>query len=339
MHVASRSGRQPAATASTAAERDEGVAALGVALGLRADECVEVCASRAAGHRWEGVAPSADYVEKVRGINWLSTLLVARWLVSRVAVSEDEMRYISRRGDMAAAEQQSSVNITRAYMIWRDTVLEILRDEARRLGSPREALSEAQHIVRVSSDASMIQVARAFDVRMAHLAAEVVGERETLRHLALHDTLTGLPNRVLFYDRLNQAILAARRHSTTFAVLLLDLDGFKDVNDALGHQCGDGVLQEISARLVRAVRESDTVARWGGDEFAVLLAGATARSARAVVCKLDGVVRGPIQLQGSELTVGAAIGTALYPAAGADVQALLVAADVAMYRAKRERAE
>jgi diguanylate cyclase (GGDEF)-like protein len=311
--------------------------ALGIALATRAGECCELCSSRAARYSWEGNQPSAEYVEKVRGINWLATLLVARWLAYRVPVSAEEMSYISERGDIAASEQQSIVNVTRAYLVWRDTVCEIIQEEADRMEIARDSVSSARHIVWVSCDAGLVQVARAFDTRMRHLAEDLAVEREALQHLALHDALTGLPNRVLILDRINQAVLAAKRNELPFAVLSVDLDGFKDVNDSFGHSCGDLVLQQISSRLVGAVRESDTVGRWGGDEFVVVHAGAGADAAHTMARRLEAVVRQPLRVAGQQVTVGATIGVATYPAAGEDVHSLLNAADREMYRVKRER--
>ena len=246
---------------------------LGLALGLRAEECCDLCYSRATAFGWAGRPPDPSYTERSRGVNWLATVMTARWVAYGVPVSADEMRYIAERGDLAASLQQSTVNITRAYLIWRDTVGEVLRDEAVRLHTPRETLNDALRVVRISCDASLVQVARAFDRRMTELNGELASERETLSYQALHDPLTGLPNRVLLYDRISQALLASKRTRQPFAILAIDLDGFKAVNDTLGHDGGDVVLQQVADRLERSVRESDTVARQGGDEFTVLLSG------------------------------------------------------------------
>jgi diguanylate cyclase (GGDEF)-like protein len=310
---------------------------LGFALALRADDCWELCCSRAEHYGWVGRPADPTYVERSRGINWLATVMTARWIAYRVPVSREEMLYIADRGDLAASLQQSTVNLTRAHLIWRDTVVEILREEATRLSAPREVLTDALNAVRMSFDSSLVQVARAFDKRMAELTDELAEERASLLHIALHDQLTGLPNRVLLYDRINQAVLVAKREGTTFALLAIDLDGFKAVNDALGHAGGDVVLQQISARLVEAVRESDTVARWGGDEFTILLAGATDDAASVVARTLRRAIRAPVDVNGYPAVVGATIGVATYPDAGRDLQTLLNAADRAMYRGKRER--
>lgn len=311
--------------------------ALGLALGLRAEECCDLCYSRAAAHRWAGRPPDPKYLERSRGVNWLATVITARWIAYGVPVSAEEMRYIAERGDLAASLQQSTVNITRAYLIWRDTIGEILRDEADSLCTPRELLDDALRAVRLSCDASLVQVARAFDRRMAELSQELASEREALLHQALHDPLTGLPNRVLLYDRIRQAVLASKRTARPFAILAIDLDGFKTVNDSLGHDGGDVVLQQVADRLVKSVRESDTVARQGGDEFTVLLAGMEVDMAADIARKLEARLCQVLAFDGKAVSVGATIGVATYPHDGDDVHALLRSADHSMYRRKRER--
>ena len=308
--------------------------ALGMALARRAEECCELSSARLRAYTWEGRAPSAEYLHRVRSINWFATLLIARWVGYGVVVSNEEMAYVSDRGDLAASEQLCIVNIMRAHLIWRDTVLELIQEEAGRLDTPREVVAGAVRAVRASSDAGLVQVARAFDKRMTSLGLELELEREALLHQVLHDALTGLPNRVLLYDRIDQAAHVAKRGRTTFALLAIDLDGFKDVNDSVGHRCGDVVLQTTSSRLLQSVRESDTVARMGGDEFLVLLPGVGAQAAQAIATVLRDALQRPIEVEGNVVTVGASVGLAVYPTDGADVATLVSAADQAMYRAK-----
>ena len=157
-------------------------------------------------------------------------------------------------------------------------------------------------------------------------------------HQALHDALTGLPNRELFADRVGQAIRAADRELQPAALLLLDLDRFKDVNDTLGHHHGDQLLREVGTRLQGALRQVDTVARLGGDEFAVLVPGATAEGAAAVADKLRTALHAPLTLDGVTLDLDASIGIAVYPDHGNDTAELLQHADVAMYAAKQTHA-
>ena len=156
-----------------------------------------------------------------------------------------------------------------------------------------------------------------------------------LEALALSDALTGLPNRRLLKDRIGQAIAHARRHDTVMAVLFLDLDGFKTINDTLGHDMGDLLLQQVAQRLVGAVRAEDTIARLGGDEFVICLARLTApEDAGVVAAKLIRTVAYPYALQGQEGHVTVSIGIALYPQSGDTDAALMHAADAALYAAK-----
>ena len=158
-----------------------------------------------------------------------------------------------------------------------------------------------------------------------------------LRHRAAHDPLTGLPNRSLFEDRLAQAVKSARRHRTELAVVLVDLDRFKPVNDELGHHAGDEVLRQVARRLRAALRESDTVARLGGDEFAVILPEQDAEGAQRTVGKLERAMAEPFSAGGQLRQVGMSAGVARFPESGTTPAALLRVADDAMYRAKRRR--
>ncbi len=158
-----------------------------------------------------------------------------------------------------------------------------------------------------------------------------------IERLAYFDGVTGLPNRTLLADRARQALLLAQRSETPAALLLLDVDRFKTVNDSLGHAVGDLVLKHIAARLLGALRDSDTLARLGGDEFVVLLPGCTAEAAMRVADKLRAVLETPIPLDGSHARVlmTASIGVCAYPKDGTDLDQLLKNADIAMYEAKR----
>ena len=161
-------------------------------------------------------------------------------------------------------------------------------------------------------------------------------QQAELERLALHDALTSLPNRTLLNDRIAQALGAAVRSGGSVAILLLDLDRFKDVNDTLGHQVGDLLLTEVGPRLQRPLREVDTVARLGGDEFAILLPGPTDLvSACRVAERLVDALKEPFRIEGLSLEVGVSIGVALFPEHGAGAHELLQHADVAMYAAKR----
>jgi diguanylate cyclase (GGDEF)-like protein/PAS domain S-box-containing protein len=177
---------------------------------------------------------------------------------------------------------------------------------------------------------------------LAIAVVEDIHERKraeaALEYQALHDALTNLPNRTLLLDRLKQAILNARRDNTSVALLLLDLDRFKEINDTFGHHHGDLLLQQLGPRLQAPLRHSDTVARLGGDEFALLLAATDVAGATRAARKVLTVLERPFLLDGTSCETGASIGLAVYPDHGEDADSLLRRADVAMYMAKRTEA-
>ena len=157
---------------------------------------------------------------------------------------------------------------------------------------------------------------------------------EQLRHQALYDGLTGLPNRMLFHDRVKHALTEARRDNQKLALLMLDLDRFKEINDTLGHAAGDEVLREVAWRLSRVTRGSDSIARLGGDEFSILLRNASESDAAVVVSRVSSCLEEPIIVQDLPLRVDASIGLAAFPRDGGDADLLIQHADVAMYAAK-----
>jgi diguanylate cyclase (GGDEF)-like protein/PAS domain S-box-containing protein len=160
-------------------------------------------------------------------------------------------------------------------------------------------------------------------------------QEDHIRHLAFHDPLTGLPNRSLFQDRLRHALAESRRDMLPVALMLLDLDHFKYVNDTLGHYMGDRLLKEISLRLVRSVRESDTVARLGGDEFVIILNSIhDLRDVVHVVEKITSELARPISINSHQFRVAASLGIAMYPDDATTIDDLMRCADTAMYHAK-----
>lgn len=160
-------------------------------------------------------------------------------------------------------------------------------------------------------------------------------KQQELDRLASHDTLTGLPNRRLFMDRLTQAMARARRHQSQLALLFIDLDNFKDINDNEGHAAGDDVLKLMSQRMGALVREVDTVARLGGDEFIILLDGADNRDEITQIAqRMVDVLRQPVLYEGKLLQCGASIGISCFPDDATDITELIATADQAMYRAK-----
>ena len=160
------------------------------------------------------------------------------------------------------------------------------------------------------------------------------------KHLALHDPLTGLPNRRLFEDRMASAVERSRRTGTEMALLVIDLNDFKQVNDTMGHHVGDLVLQRVASTFAERVRRSDTVSRTGGDEFSVILGEPTNRDAAELVGEsLKELLSEPLDIEGQKVSVGASIGIAVFPEDATDTESLCIAADMQMYGAKRRSQE
>jgi len=164
---------------------------------------------------------------------------------------------------------------------------------------------------------------------------ELRAATEALTERAVRDPLTGLANRTLFEERLRGALSRDARTGGSTGVLFLDLDGFKDVNDAYGHGVGDQVLRSVADRLSAGVRPADTVARLGGDEFVVLVEGATTTGMSALVTRLQDAVQAPLEVRGLTLDVGVSVGMAMAAEGAADPAGLVAEADQRMYAAKR----
>ncbi|WP_035250894.1 sensor domain-containing diguanylate cyclase [Desulfocurvus vexinensis] len=179
--------------------------------------------------------------------------------------------------------------------------------------------------------------------RMSELVAAAMfyaarHERDELYHLATHDSMTGLANRALFYDRLRQAMTMANRNASCLGVMILDMDGLKAINDTHGHRAGDAAISELAERLHAVSRQSDTVARLGGDEFGVVLPEVQSLdNARKHAERVESAVCRPFSFESTPLELGASIGVALFPTDGTNVEGLLEKADQAMYRVKRTR--
>jgi diguanylate cyclase len=175
-----------------------------------------------------------------------------------------------------------------------------------------------------------------------HQLAAAVEQEEGSRHAALHDHLTGLPNRMLFKDRLEHGIAHAKRHRWILAVMFVDLDNFKGINDRYGHQAGDAVLQTVAMRLAHNTRNDDTVSRYGGDEFLCLLTPLHEREDIAIIAaKILEAIQAPCDMRVGggvvNLCIEASIGISVFPKDGASAAALIAHADDAMYRAKENK--
>jgi len=220
-----------------------------------------------------------------------------------------------------------------ALLVWfalQKTAIKPLRTLAAQLRKARSDKSHLGEHVVVSGCAEAVELGAAFN----SITTRLKELHESLESLAFTDPLTKLPNRTLFHERLGHAIEDAKRDYKPFALMLMDLDRFKDINDTLGHQVGDLLLQQVAARLRSKLRDIDTVARMGGDEFAILLPAVNDKHATMAARMLLQVLRAPFRIEEQSLDIGASIGIALYPDHGVDANILIQRADVAMYAAK-----
>ncbi len=221
----------------------------------------------------------------------------------------DQLTVQEQRGDSAEAERRYLR--TDGSIVW---VCETL-------GAVKSPAGDIAYLVIVLQD---ITARKALEARLAHDA--------------MHDVLTGLPNRSMFEDRLNHALASARRHGHMCGVLYIDLDGFKEVNDSNGHAMGDRLLQQVAKRLETSIRAEDTVARIGGDEFAVVLSTISSpHDCRLVADKLAETLSEPYEVAGRTARISASIGAAVFPRDGKDAESLVLRADEAMYADKREK--
>jgi diguanylate cyclase (GGDEF)-like protein len=199
--------------------------------------------------------------------------------------------------------------------------------------------------IAMAAEAAFLPVAGIFEVVLILLfvvllpilrrvTRRIQRQMEEIEYRALYDELTGLPNRTLFRDRAQQAVASARRQQSSAAVLLLDVDRFREINDALGHEAGDSLLRELGSRLRGLLRESDTLGRLGGDEYGILLPTSSVEEAVVLASRVHEELEAPFTLKGLPLEVATSIGVATYPEHGEDVDELLQHADVAMYVAK-----
>jgi diguanylate cyclase (GGDEF)-like protein len=239
--------------------------------------------------------------------------LIGAELMSLVHADDRDTRALQGLARGETAEYQAELRYARAGdHFWGNTIASAVRGPG---GDPLFLIAMVEDIT----------------LRKVHEAA--------LEHRALHDPLTDLPNRNLLHDRLQLAIRAARRDNEVGALLVMDLDGFKAVNDAYGHPAGDHLLQLVAERLLGQLRSSDTVARLGGDEFAVVLPDVGGEEgARSGAAKLVEALRKPFRVEGHQVRVSASIGISLFPTHGEDGDILMRMADTAMYAAKRSRA-
>jgi diguanylate cyclase (GGDEF)-like protein len=317
------------------AELKEDVRPLGEALKARAGDVLELTEARVRG-RADDVDPMVK--DRFERINKSSTMAVARWIAgegSEVAIEAGRETWVIY-GELAAHRAASLNQLMKRCVWWRDSVVHVLKDSAKELDTSREALSQAETILQLSLEFSLVKMSKSFDTERQRTDAELTRREEELSFMATHDALTGLPNRTLIRDRLEQMLARGTRTHGQVAALFVDIDNFKTVNDTLGHEAGDQLLQAVAARLDGVLRASDALGRLGGDEFVVICEELTPEAGPEMIAeRLLEALKPSFKLgpgEGTRFTVGASIGIAL--ADRSTAPELLREADIAMYRAK-----
>ena len=273
----------------------------------------------------------AEVQERFERFNKSSTISLGRWLsgegpeLARQAGKETWLFY----GELAARGAASQQEVTTRCLCWRDAVAEVLRQSAARLDVSHETLSQALNTLQLSLEYSLIRIAKSFDTERQRT-------HEELAFMATHDALTGLPNRTLILDRTEQMLTRARRHKTPVAVLLVDIDNFKSINETLSHGAGDELLLSLAKRLDGVIRDTDALGHLGGDEFVVIAEELSPSEGPVLIAeRLQEALTEPFTLPGlpeNHLTVTASIGIAT--TARASAEEFLHDADIAMHQAK-----
>jgi len=308
-----------------------------IGLALR-DRCSEICDSQVA--HWETeegrsgllATVAADICRATRA----GTLAVADFLVTGEIVTKARSEEWDVAGEAPLAGRITLSTLTKLYVHWRADCEEVIRQEVQARGVGREVLDRCLQVLQIGFDTSLVRMARRFELTRHRLEEQLAEHQARLEHQALHDPLTGLANRALLLDRIQHALKRAQRRTTGAAVLFMDLDYFKAVNDASGHSVGDQLLLGVAQRLQGVVRPTETIARLGGDEFVVLCEDLRdpVPDALAVAQRVTERLDEPFVVGDREIVVAASIGVA--PAGPGDTaEHLLGRADQAMYRAKQ----
>ena len=334
--------RLPVPPSAAVQQPGEGLRRLGEALTARAEDVLGRTVARTAGPGHDVDALVQDSFER---ISRSSTIAVARWMSgeSLAVVREAGQETWEIFGELAAHRAAALNEVTRRCLLWRDSMAEVLCESAAQLDVSPEALSEAVNILQLSLEFSLVQMCECYEVERQRNDEELTRRGEELAFLATHDPLTGLPNRTLIVDRVEQMLARSRRSQTPVAALFVDLDNFKSINDTLGHAVGDELLRAVAARLEGVVRDIDALGRLGGDEFVVIAEELTLAAGPELIAErlLDALAQ-PFKLgadKQTRVTVAASIGIAAADSDSADGHAasaeeLLREADIAMYRAK-----
>jgi diguanylate cyclase (GGDEF)-like protein len=314
---------------------EQDVRLLGEALKARADEVLAETVIKTGD---SGEAVDAPVQKRFEQICVSSTMAVARWIAGEdIQVTNEAAKETSQIfGELAARRAASLNEVTRRSLWWRNVMSDVLRESAADLDTPPEALAQALSMLQLSLEFSLLRVCECFETERRRTDEELTRREEELAFLATHDPLTGLPNRTLILDRVEQMLARSARNQTPVAALFIDLDSFKGINDTLGHGVGDELLRAVAARLEGVVRHVDALGRLGGDEFVVIAEELSLAAGPELVAeRLLEALKHPFKLGEdgeTRLTITASIGIASGKRTSAED--LLRDADIAMYRAK-----
>ncbi len=271
-------------------------------------------------------------------VGTVSTVAFARWMAGEGAEVAREVGQESWNifGQLAAQRAAPLNEVTKRCLRWRDAAVDVICETVTRLELSETVLERALSMLQRSLDVTLVRMCQSFEAERRRAHEELHRRQEELAFMATHDALTGLPNRTLILDRVEQMLVRARRNQTPVAALFIDLDNFKHINDTLGHGVGDQLLRAVAARLEGVVRDIDALGRLGGDEFVVVAEGMSLAAGPELIAeRLLGALKQPFKLKGAEntrLVVTASVGVAMGDRATAEE--LLRDADIAMYRAK-----
>jgi diguanylate cyclase (GGDEF)-like protein len=301
---------------------------LGRALSAQAEDVVAAVARRLWPAGTQAVDP--DVRLAIAETDHLGVAQISRWLTHGTMISEEERRDLGALGGMI--DRISLDDLLKAYLSWRDALLETLYAQAAALDSPAALVAEIRALIVRNAEGSAVRMARCFEQERQRL-------HQLLAEQALHDALTGLPNRTVLFDRLEHALRLAARSGKDLALLFVDLDGFKAVNDHHGHHTGDNLLVAVAQRIREAVREVDTTARLGGDEFVILCENLEgSEEATDIAERIIGALSEPFATDSVDVRISASVGIARVSDAESHGGAseLLKLADAAMYAAKQQ---
>jgi diguanylate cyclase (GGDEF)-like protein len=308
---------------------------LGERLKLRSEDVVRDMVRRSAE---SGQTLDTIVEESFERVGAVSTVAVARWMAGEGAEVARDLGQESWSifGQLAAQRAAPLNEVTKRCLRWRDAAARVVSECTRELELPADALAQAMRMLQRSLDVTLVRMCESFEAERQLAHEELTRRQEELSFLATHDSLTGLPNRTLIRDRIEQMLVRAQLSKTPVAALFIDIDNFKSINDSLGHNVGDELLCAVAARLDSAVRGTDTLGRLGGDEFVVVAEGMSLSAGPELIAeRLLDALKEPFALEGADETqvfVKASIGIATDHRTSADE--LLRDADIAMYRAK-----